>query len=442
MRKISNKLILGFMCIALLSLNACATSSLSEQVTTEVTAEPTETEVTTKEESQTQVQTETSEDRFTERDLTQTVDTSKATALELKDNEDISIDKEGIYLLEGEAKNVTISINVDSQEKVQIVLDGVNITNDSSAVINVINADKVFITTTDSTNTLTVKNAFVSTGDTNVDGVIFSKDDVVLNGLGTLNINSSDNGVVSKDDLKVTGGTINITCENNGLEANDAILVADGNITITSNDDGLHAENDEDDTVGEVYIASGNFVIDAVDDAIRATTTLTIDGGTLELKGTECLEATVVRINDGTITIDASDDGVNASSKSSAYNPLIEINGGDITISMAQGDTDALDANGDLYINGGTINISGPYAFDYDGKSQFNGGTVIVNGQEVDAIDRPMFYYNGQGSGGGKQEERPEGFNPGQRPDGGSMDNMPGGFNPEDAPQLEEDGDL
>ena len=57
-----------------------------------------------------------------------------------------------------------------------------------------------------------------------------------------------------------------------------------------------------------------------------------------------------------------------------------------ITIKMGQGDTDGIDANGDIYINGGTINITGNSSFDYDGKAEHNGGTIIVNGSEIDTI--------------------------------------------------------
>ena len=112
-----------------------------------------------------------------------------------------------------------------------------------------------------------------------------------------------------------------------------------------------------------------------------------MDGGTLNLKGGEGIESTYVLINDGKINIQATDDGINAASKSSAYNtPSIEINGGEITISMGQGDTDAIDSNGNITINGGKIDITaGMSSFDCDGKATYNGGTIIINGTQVDS---------------------------------------------------------
>ena len=287
-------------------------------------------------------------DLFTERDLTQNADLSSAVYYTLEDGQDIAITSEGVYVISGTASNVTITVEAPDTDKVQIVLDGATITNDDSPCIYVKSADKVFVTTTEgSTNTLSVTGTFSADGDTNTDAVIFSRDDLVLNGLGTLNISSTDNGVSCKDDLKITGGTIVIDCASDGLEANDSVRIAGGDITITTPKDGIHAENDEDDSVGYVYICGGSLDIEAGDDAIHATTYVQIDGGTIDISAAEAIEGTIVQINGGDIDIYATDDGINASYKSNSLGvPVIEINGGTIAISMAQGDTDALDSNG------------------------------------------------------------------------------------------------
>ncbi len=342
-------------------------------------------------------------DMFTDRDLRQTADLSDATYYTVSDGEDIEITSEGVYVLSGTAKNVTVTVDTDDQAKVQIVLDGVSITNDDFPCIYVKSADKVFVTTTDSENYLAVTGTFVTDGDTNTDGVIFSKDDLVLNGVGTLVIESSDNGVVSKDDLKVTGGTIEIDCQNHGLEAHDLIAVCDGNITIVSPEDGLHAEDDDDDTVGAIYICGGTFNIDVGDDAIHGTTIIQIDDCDMTLNGAEGIEATYIQINGGNISITASDDGINAGQKSNSYSIVIEINDGNINIVMGSGDTDGIDSNGNLYVNGGTIDITGQSAFDYDGVGQYNGGTIIVNGVETNQLSNQMMGGGGMFGPGGRR---------------------------------------
>lgn len=39
---------------------------------------------------------------------------------------------------------------------------------------------------------------------------------------------------------------------------------------------------------------------------------------------------------------------------------------------MADGDTDGIDSNGDLVVNGGTINITGQSAFDFSSNATYN----------------------------------------------------------------------
>ena len=337
---------------------------------------------------------------FTDRDLTQTADTSNAKKLTLSDGKDVTITEAGVYIISGTAKDVSIIVDAADDAKVQLVLENANITNADSPCIYVKNADKVFVTTSNgSENTLTVSGSFTADGDTKTDAVIFSKDDIVLNGEGKLNISSTDNGISGKDDIKITGGTINITCTADAVEANDSISVADGNITINTQKDGLHCENDDDNTKGSIYISGGTCDITAGSDGIQATTTLVIDGGTFNISSAEGLEATNVTINDGSITISASDDGINASRKSTAQSVCVTINGGNIKITMGQGDTDGIDSNGDLYITGGTIDITGQSTCDYDGKAEKTGGTLIINGQETDTIPNQMM--GGRGGMGG-----------------------------------------
>ena len=141
-------------------------------------------------------------DLFSSRDLEQTADLTGAEKITVNDGETYTISKEGVYVVTGSASNAQILISAGDEDKVQLVLDDVSITNESTPCIYVQNADKVFVTTTDSENTLTVSGAFTADGDTNTDAAIFSRDDLVVNGTGTLNISSSENGISSKDDLK------------------------------------------------------------------------------------------------------------------------------------------------------------------------------------------------------------------------------------------------
>ncbi|WP_294482475.1 carbohydrate-binding domain-containing protein [uncultured Ruminococcus sp.] len=344
-----------------------------------------------------------SDEIFTERDLEQTADTSESQSITVADNKTIDITEEGVYVISGTAENCTININADENAKVQLVLDGVSITNNDFPAIYVVSADKVFVTTTESENTLKVSGEFTADGETNTDAVIFSKEDLVLNGTGTLNVTSDHgNGITCKDELKITGGTCNVSSALDAFEANDSISISDGKFNITSNKDGIHCENDE--LEGTITITGGTFEINAVRDGIQASALLQIDSGDLDITAAEGLEATYILINDGNITIDASDDGINASANSGSYEAAIVINGGDINVAVGQGDTDAIDSNGSIFVNGGTINVTAQMSsFDYDKTAEFNGGTIIVNGQEVSEIPQSMMGGGMRGGmGGGK----------------------------------------
>lgn len=327
------------------------------------------------------------ENQFSSRDLEQTADLSEATTLNLTSGNDTTITTKGVYIIKGNVTNASIIVAAGDTDKVQLVLDGVTMTNDLKAAIYVKSADKVFLTTAGSASALTVNGTIEKDGDTNVDAVIFSKADLTLNGTSSLNVVAKQgNAITSKDDLKVTGGTYNLTAVGHGLEANDSIRVYDGLLTINAGKDALHSENEVDATFGYIYIQNGTINITSSDDAIHSNTIVQIEGGTINIESaSEGIEATFIKINGGDITLYATDDGINAANKSD-NDVRIEVNGGIITVTMASGDTDGFDSNGDLYINGGSINVTANSAFDADGARVLNGGTVIVNGQQVTEI--------------------------------------------------------
>ncbi len=356
----------------------------------------------------------TADDLFTDRDLEQTADLTDAAAFTLTSGQDLHLDAAGIYVLSGEASDVTVYVEAGKEDKVQLVLDGISVANTDFPVIYVKSAGKVFITTVRD-STLSVTGTFAADGSTGTDGVIFSKTDLTLNGTATLTVYSTENGIAGKDDLKITGGTYSIQAASKAVEANDSIRIADGTLDLTAGTDGLHAENNEDDSLGYIYIGGGSLTVRAGDDAIHAATVIQIDGGSVTATAAEGIEGTYIQLNGGTISLQASDDGINAARKSTAYTPTVEINGGDITVSMGPGDTDGIDSNGNIIMNGGTVRVTGNSTFDYDGSARYNGGILIANGQQVTEIPNQMM--SGTGGFGNRNGSFGGGFG---GPDGGN----------------------
>ena len=316
------------------------------------------------------------------------------------DGSTVTITDEGTYILTGTLTDGMIIVDAEDSDKVQIVLNNVSISNADSAAIYVRQADKVFLTMAEgSENTLANGGTYTAIDDNNIDAVIFSKDDLTLNGNGTLNITAeAGHGIVSKDDLVLTSGTYNITAEKHGLSGKDSVRIANGIYNITVGTDGIHGDNDEDSDKGFVYICGGTFNIDAGDDGIHSSQNLSILDGTINISNSyEGLEGLCIDISGGTIDLTASDDGLNAAggtdnsqSGGSQGNDIfavtegacINISGGYLHVNASG---DGLDSNGDLVISGGEIYVSGPTTegdgtLDYNGIATISGGTLIGAG--------------------------------------------------------------
>ncbi|MGN0436442.1 MAG: carbohydrate-binding domain-containing protein [Wujia sp.] len=374
---------------------------------------------------------------FTERDMDSSYDLNGAIKLVLEgesaksdsasviiDGSVITITEEAVYVISGSLEDGMIIVDAEGA-KLQLVLDGVDINSETSAAIYVKSAEKVFITTADGTeNILTSGNEFIAIDDNNIDATIFSKDDITLNGTGTLNILAkSGHGIVSKDDLKITGGVYNIEAGDHGLSGKNSVRIAGGDITISSVEDGIHSENTEEDGLGYVYIQDGNINISAGDDGMHAGYYLIVRDGDINVEGSyEGLEGLVIDISGGNIIVNSSDDGLNAAGGNDAsglWNDAalngnndfyggrgkddfmghgggmngggmmdvsaeagIVISGGEIHVNASG---DGLDSNGSLYITGGEIFVNGPTnsgngALDYGTTACITGGSIIAIG--------------------------------------------------------------
>lgn len=251
----------------------------------ETQADELETDETKAGESETdETKADESETDGTKADESETNETENAASGVSISGNIITITKEGTYVLSGALSEGQIVVDADSA-KVQLVLDNADITCASSAAIYVKNANKAFITLAEGSENILMNTAeYEAIDDNNIDAVIFSKDDLTLNGKGTLTINSEyGHGIVSKDDLKLVGGTYNITAENHALSGKDSVRIAEGTYNLTSGKDGIHSENADDDEKGFVYIASGDFTIESTGDGIDASYVVQIDDGAFDI---------------------------------------------------------------------------------------------------------------------------------------------------------------
>ena len=201
------------------------------------------------------------------------------------DGTTVTLSEEATYIFSGELENGQILVNAGEQDKLQIVLDGASITSETSAALYVLEADKVFVTLAEgSENVLANGGVFEAIDENNIDGAVFSKQDLTFNGTGSLRVTSPvDHGIVCKDDLVFAGGSYVVEAASHGIDANDSVRVAEADITVTAGKDGIRAENDEDAEKGFVYIKDGTFTISAEGDGISASNYLQIKNGEYDM---------------------------------------------------------------------------------------------------------------------------------------------------------------
>ncbi len=290
------KKLLALFCATALSMTVVAGCAGKNSSTDNIVS--TETEVNAEETAaQSETGTFSSADMFTERDLAGTYEESEAVYVTLSDGgitgetagvaingQTVTITEEGTYVFSGTLSEGQIVVDADDA-KVQIVLDNVDITCASSAAVYVKSAEKVFVTLAEgSQNTLRNTDEYVAVDDNNIDAVIFSKSDLTLNGTGSLTIVSAEgHGIVSKDDLKITGGTYDITAAGHALSGKDSVRIADGTFVLTAGKDGIHSENEDNEEKGYIYIADGDFTITSDGDGMDASNIVQIEDGTFDI---------------------------------------------------------------------------------------------------------------------------------------------------------------
>ncbi len=352
----------------------------------------------------------------------------------------VTINSSGTYSISGTLRDGQIEVNAGDEDNVQLILNGVNITNSTSSGIYVANSKNTYVILEDGTSNEVTDGENYIFEDTSTDepnAAIFSKSDLFISGTGSLKVNAKyNNGITSKDDLEIADGTISIDSVADGIRGRDSITISSGNIIINSQGDGMKSNNDEDTEKGYVLIeggtinitsgedgiqaetvatiTGGDITINSVDDSIHSNDKVEINGGTINIKSGddgihadsiidinngditiaksyEGIEAETININNGNIKVTSSDDGVNASGGNdgssingrpgqnnfaSAGKGTININGGKIVVDASG---DGLDANGSIYMKDGTVIVNGPED-NGNGSLDYDGEFQITGG--------------------------------------------------------------
>ncbi len=429
--------------LGLAALSACATTDAAAE-TTEAAAEDESTVAPTVSESSSDLvpwlDVETVAEGYTA-DTTVTLADGATTA----DGDGVSVSGDvvtitdaGTYVLTGELTDGYVVVDTQADGEVRIVLDGASISSSTSSAIVVADADEPVIYLADGSDNYLADGAADNTvlgSDDIPNATIYSKQDLVVAGAGSLTIDAVNDGITSKDSLLIQSGVYDITAGDDGIRGKDSLVILDGDIAIDAAGDGLTSDNEDaatDETLlvgiidvrggtlsigadvdgmdaeNAAIVRGGSVTIEAGDDGIHGELVTAVEGGTVDIvQSYEGLEAAVVVVTGGQTSIVASDDGINGSDGSGAGGEMggggmaggqaggpgggmdtaadgveILISGGTLVVDSAG---DGLDSNGTMTISGGTVVVHGPVtdregALDTNGTFEVDGGTLIAVG--------------------------------------------------------------
>lgn len=308
----------------------------------------------------------------------------------------VTITEPGTYVVSGVSEDGQIRIDADDTALVHLVLNGIELSNTTSAPIYGMQKCKVVLTLEPGTKNIIqdgTEYQFENPEEDEPDAAIFTKGDLTVNGTGELEVDGNYRcGIRSKGNLKMVSGVLTIRAQQDGLKGKESVVIRDGLFTIHAGKDGIKANQDDDENAGYVWIDGGDITIEAEDDGIQAETALIVNGGEITItKCQEGLAGKTVDILGGLIKAQTEDDGINSATSVETEMEKMQdqegvytrIAGGEIWLNTM---ADGIDSNGDLYIEGGTLYLTGPESrgdgiLDYNGAAYLSGGTVFAAGK-------------------------------------------------------------
>jgi hypothetical protein len=221
------------------------------------------------------------------------------------------ITKGGVYELSGNLSNGQLRVRVPKTEQVDLIFKGFTAASSKSAPLYVESADKVVIELAAGTvNSLTdaAVYQFADPSITKPNACLYSADDLTIKGDGSLTVTGNyNNGIASKNDLRIKGGQITVSAPNNILKGGDSVLVEKGTLKLLGGEDAIKTDNEVDLDKGTILIMSeAKINIQCLDDALQATQGITVEAGAT-ITGTAGGDAAncpgVINIADGSMQL-------------------------------------------------------------------------------------------------------------------------------------------
>ncbi len=189
-----------------------------------------------------------------------------------------NITANSVYSISGEFSG-QIQIDVGDEYEFELDLCGVKIYSSSLNPILILSGDKVTLSSKKGTENYIydTREAVSEDDETAYSGAIYAKCDLELSGKGELVvISTNNNGIHTKDDLKVKNVTLSVTCQDNALKGNDSVSIQSGVLTLISKSgDGIKTKNTDISSKGNqrgtISISGGTTTIYAACDGLDAS---------------------------------------------------------------------------------------------------------------------------------------------------------------------------
>lgn len=320
----------------------------------------------------------------------------------------------GVYVLQGTLNDGCIFVNSTDGAEVRLIFNGVNITSSDFSAIYVKQALKTVISLVEGTENSLTDGAMYNEGkleNGKPTAALYSKDDLVINGKGSLTVNGNyKDGIKANDTLKITESKLTVNAADKGINVNDSLALVEAEINVTSKGDAVRCEH-ENEAKGFIAFENARLCLTSEGDGISASSALYVNNTEAEITtggGSENAESrrggfwntskdsastkavkagTNMLINGGSFILNSKDDSLHS-------NGDITIENGNFVISSGD---DAVHADLNLVLNPESLKITKCY-------EGLEGAYVTVNGGEISIIsDDDGINATGEGVNSGMQ---------------------------------------
>ncbi len=298
----------------------------------------------------------------------------------------LTISAAGTYVLSGTMPDGAVVVDAADADEVRIVLNGASITCANGAPLFLKNADQLILSLAPVTENSLEDGATYTYGlyDATEDepsAALFAKDDLTINGTGTLSVTAHYNdGIAGNDDVRIVEGTLHIIAADDGIVGKDMVAIKTAELTVSAGGDGIKSTDDTDADKGFIAIGDGTFVVTAGADGIQAETELYLAGGIFDIVsggGASSENAPQQVQGPGRPQAESASTEETGSYKALKAGSFLTITNGTFTLDSAD---DALHTNGSMAISDGIFTIAtGDDGLHADQSIAISGGTLTVD---------------------------------------------------------------